>query len=65
MRFTASAIVELAREFDRLRGTNVCRAGTALELEIDRASGRAAADEKAFRDFLQNEVFPRCPELVG
>jgi len=63
VKLTTTALVELAQEFDRLRGTNVCRVGTARELAIDEASGRAAADEKAFRDFLRDEIFPRIPGL--
>jgi hypothetical protein len=41
----------LRGHFDRLRGTNLCARGLSIEVEIDYASGRFAADVEAFVEF--------------
>ena len=42
---------EIIEEFDRLRGTNLSLKGTALELEIDRSSGRLGKDIELWLEF--------------
>jgi len=44
---------ELVKEFDRLNGSNLLRAGTPLDLAIDDASGRTAADVAKFAEFVR------------
>lgn len=57
-------ILAMAQEFDRLRGTNVCRRGTTLDLAIDESCGRLRDSDAAFREFLA-DVFSRLPREVA
>lgn len=50
---------DLLAEFDRLKGTNLCLKGTALELQIDRASGRPKHDADLFVEFLKEIIVGR------
>jgi hypothetical protein len=52
---------ELVAEFDRLRGANLSRRGSGLDLEIDRATGRLNADMQAFCEFVYECVYARLP----
>ena len=45
---------ELVREYDRLRGTNLSRRGTGLELMIDDATGRTEDDVRGFVEFCED-----------
>lgn len=42
---------ELVAEYDRLRGTNLSRRGSPLELAIDDASGRFESDARDFYEW--------------
>jgi len=44
----------LVREYDRLRGTNLSRRGTGLELMIDDATGRTEGDVRGFVEFCED-----------
>lgn len=54
----ALADSEVCEEFDRLKGTNVSRKGSPLELAIDDGSGRYASDMLRFRAFT-DDLFSR------
>ena len=56
-------LTEMAIEFDRLRGTNVCLRGNDFDLAIDRACGRDTADAEDFAEFL-TDVLSRVPAQV-
>jgi hypothetical protein len=43
---------ELVEQFDRLRGTNIARRGSPMELVIDDASGRTRDDLDKFTAFV-------------
>ncbi len=54
---------EFVAQFDRLRGTNIQRKGTPLELAIDDATGRFEADSKKFAKFCF-DMFLRLPPIT-
>ena len=43
---------EFVSNFDRLRGTNLSRKGSPIEIAIDDATGRMDADSELFFDFV-------------
>lgn len=49
----------LVAEFDRLAETNLSQKGTALDLEIDKATGRLDSDLEKFVLFCWDSVFIR------
>ncbi len=49
----------LLQEFDRLRGTNLMRYGTGIDLLIDEATGRTKADIQAFMKFVHDAIYLR------
>ena len=52
---------ELLAQIDRLYGTNLQLKGTPIELMIDKATGRQAADLQTFLRFVWNCIFIRVP----
>jgi hypothetical protein len=55
---------ELLASLDRLRGTNLSRRGSPIELAIDEATGRAEADVAVFLEFVKDVVWDRLPPEV-
>lgn len=55
-----SESVELRTQFDRLRGTNVSRRGSPMNVMIDDATGKFEADARAFFDFCL-DLYQRLP----
>lgn len=51
---------DLVAEFDRLRGTNLSRRGTGLDLMIDDATGRTDADCREWIEFCA-DLWERIP----
>lgn len=50
---------DLVAEFDRLRGTNMSRRGTPIELLIDDSSGRYERDAVMLSEFVYEYVWCR------
>ena len=58
---------ELVKQFDRLWGTNLLRAGAPIDLAIDVATGRQHSDMNQFLKFVWNCIFIRvnpCESVV-
>lgn len=55
-----SSNTDLIAQFDRLRGTNVSRAGSPITVMIDESTGRFAEDARAFFDFCL-DLYLRLP----
>lgn len=51
---------ELKTQFDRLRGTNVSRSGSPMNVMIDDATGKFEADASAFFEFCL-DLYQRLP----
>lgn len=51
---------ELKTQFDRLRGTNVSRRGSPMNVMIDDATGKFEADARAFFEFCL-DLYQRLP----
>lgn len=51
---------ELIKQFDRLKGHNLSRSGTGLDLAIDDASGRTESALDDFTDFVW-DIAQRLP----
>lgn len=54
-----AASQELIVQYDRIRGTNLQRRGTALDLSVDDACGRMDSEIKDFIEFCWEFVFFR------
>lgn len=52
---------ELLAEFDRLTGANLSLKGSVLDIMIDEASGKRAADLERFVAFVRDAVWDRLP----
>lgn len=50
---------ELVREFDRLKGTNLSRCGSPLDLLIDESTGRLEHDFAEFVEFVRTAIYER------
>lgn len=50
---------ELMANYDALRGTNLSRKGSTIDLAIDRAVGRADAEIEGFIEFCWEYIFLR------
>lgn len=48
---------ELVAEFDRLNNTNLSMRGSAIDLRIDAATGRMAADIAKFTEFVAEFIY--------
>lgn len=57
--FAAAGNVELVTAFDRLNGSNLSFRGSALEREIDLATGRMDSDIAAFVEFVRETIYER------
>lgn len=55
---------ELLEHLDRLRGTNLSRRGSPLELAVDDATGRTGADLAVFLDFVKDCIWDRLPPEI-
>jgi len=49
----------LVAEYDRVRGTNLSLRGSALELAVDKASGRLDEEVAGFVEFVREWVYER------
>ncbi len=54
---------ELLKEYDRLRGTNLSRKGSPIELAIDDSTGRTEEEFRAFAAFVLEYIW--IPVLEG
>ncbi len=52
---------ELIEQYDRLRGTNLSRNGSALVQLIDRQTGKLEKEFREFVEFVREDVYERCP----
>lgn len=50
--------------YDRLAGSNLSMKGSNLDLMIDKASGRQAAEIKEFIDFVYEHIFLLTPPIA-
>jgi hypothetical protein len=50
---------ELVANYDTLRGTNISHRSSAIDLEIDRATGRFDAEIEGFIEFCWEYIFLR------
>lgn len=55
---------ELLAQYDRLRGTNLSRCGSPMDLLIDQATGRLEADALGFFEFCQDMFLRIDPESL-
>lgn len=49
-------LYQIAEQYDRLRGTNVCQRGKSVDLMVDRATGRTQKERAEFEDFLRGII---------
>jgi hypothetical protein len=54
----------LIEDYDRLRGTNLCRRGSPLDLAIDDAAGRTDAEVAGFIEFVHDAIWGRLPPEI-
>lgn len=59
-----AANMELVKEFDRLRGTNLCRKGAPIEQAVDDATGRYEQDAIQFINFVYDVFWLRLSDNV-
>ena len=52
---------ELVEQYDRLQGSNLSMKGSALAVEIDKASGRMESEIKDFILWVYDVVWTRLP----
>ena len=52
---------ELLGQIDRLKGTNLLRKGSPIDLAIDDATGRTTSDVEFFVNFCWEYIFLRLP----
>ena len=50
---------EPVKEFDRLKGTNLSRRGSPLDLLIDESTGRLEHDFNEFVEFVRGDIYER------
>ncbi len=51
---------ELVSEYDRLRGSNLSRKGTGLDLLIDDSTGRTKDEMRGFVQFVWEHIWTPC-----